>query len=277
MATNTYPFAINSYSYIMDRSAFDCLGHFAEMGYGGAEIMNYPGHLWPEDADPPARRAFRARADQLGLRLISLNMPNVDLNIAAAAPEMRAYSLGFVESVVRLAGDLGVAGVVIGPGKPNPLFPAPREQLTGHFHAALDRLAPLAARAGTALWVENLPVSFLPDIGSLIDALDSYGDDAIGVVYDLANAVFVKEDIAFGLRRAKPRLRLVHLSDTGLSVYRHDPVGQGVVPFALVPPLLAEIGHGELPMLEIISNHADADIRASSDALLAMGFARDRA
>ena len=99
-----------------------------------------------------------------------------------------------------------------------------------------------------------------------------YGNDRIGIVYDVANAVFIKEDLAEGLRRVRDRLRLVHLSDTGLSVYRHDPVGLGVVPFSDIPPALREVGYAELPMLEIISQAADTEIRESADKLLAMGW-----
>ena len=94
-------------------------------------------------------------------------MPNIDINVAGAAPEMRAYSLDLLTDTVRLAGELGARGVVIGPGKANPLFPADADELIGHFFAALDRLCPVAESAGTALWVENMPFAFLPAIGEL--------------------------------------------------------------------------------------------------------------
>jgi L-ribulose-5-phosphate 3-epimerase len=65
---------------------------------------------------------------------------------------------------------------------------------------------------------------------------------------------------------------LVHLSDTARQIYRHDPVGQGTVPFAEVPPVLAAIGYRARPMLEIISRDPDRDIVASAAKLAAMGF-----
>ena len=76
------------------------------------------------------------------------------------------------------------------------------------------------------------------------------------------------------LRRCRTRLKLVHLSDTGQQVYRHDPVGAGDVPFAQVPPVLNEIGYTRLPMLEIIAPDAEKDILASTDALAGMGYVR---
>ena len=199
-------------------------------------------------------------------------MPNIDINVAAAAPEMRAYSLALLTETVRLAGDLGARGVVIGPGKANPLFPAEASELIGHFFAALDRLQPVAQASGTALWVENMPFAFLPAIGELMQALARYGDDEVRIVYDIANAYFIGEDFAAGLKQCRDRLALVHLSDTGQQVYRHDPVGLGTVPFAEVPCALAAVGYHARPMLEIISRDPDRDIVASAGKLALLGF-----
>jgi sugar phosphate isomerase/epimerase len=178
-----------------------------------------------------------------------------------------------VSDTVRLAGELGARGVVIGPGKANPLFPAPAAELIGHFFAALDRLCPVAAASGTALWVENMPFAFLPAIGQLMDALKQYGNDAVRIVYDIANAHFIGEDFADGLKQCRARLALVHLSDTGRQIYRHDPVGLGTVPFAEVPRALHAAGYSARPMLEIVSRDPDRDIVASASKLALLDFA----
>lgn len=274
MSRNVYPFAINTYSYTLSHTAKHCLTHLANQGYTDFELMMYPGHLWPADLDKAARDDLRRHIAERGLRIVTLNMPNIDLNVAGAAEEMRSYTLGLLDGVVELAGDLDVPGVIIGPGKANPLLPAPKDRLMGYFFAALDRLAPLAEKVGTQIYVENMPFAFLPDADSLIVALDGYGNDDIGVVYDVANGVFIGEDPAEGLRRVQKRLRLVHLSDTSRSVYRHDPVGLGVVPFADIPQALRAVGHDELPMLEIISQNADRDFRDSAEKLFEMGWPR---
>jgi sugar phosphate isomerase/epimerase len=198
----------------------------------------------------------------------------VDINVAGATAEMRAYSLEVLAQVIGLAGDLGVPAVVIGPGKANPLLPAPRERLIGWFHRALDVLAPLAEARGTALWVENMPFAFLPRADEMMEVIERHGDPRLGVVYDIANGAFAREELAQGLRRVRERLRLVHLSDTPLDVYRHAPVGSGAVPFASVPPVLEEIGYAGPPMLEIICERPDAEIPASIQALEAMGWGR---
>ncbi len=269
-------FAVNSYAYILSHRAEDFLRHFAAEGYDAFELMLFPGHLWPAELDAAARQALRRFTAAESLRVITLNMPNIDINIGAATAEMRAYSLERIAEALELAGDLGVATVLIGPGKPNPLFPLPAETMMGHLFAAFDRLAPVAARAGTTIALENLPIAFLPDAESMMAALERYGNRDIGIVYDLANAVFAGDPPAAGLRRVKDRLRLVHLSDTTREVYRHDPVGRGIVPFAEMPPVLAEIGYKEPAMLEIISNDPDRDIAESADKLAGMGFVRPR-
>lgn len=274
MNRNAPSFACNTYSYTVSYTAEACLSRLADLGFAEFELMMYPGHLWPPDTDAARRTALRRLVESRDLRIVTLNMPNIDMNIAGASPEMRRYTLDLLRRIVELAGDLEVPGVVIGPGKSNPLFPAPRERLDGYFFAALDELVPLAKKAGAALWIENMPFAFVPGIEGLMQALDRYGNGDIGIVYDVANGHFIKENLGDALRRCGKRLKLVHLSDTGRQVYRHDPVGAGDVPFREVPPVLAEIGYSRLPMLEIISQDAEKDILSSADKLAAMGYAR---
>jgi len=274
MNPNVPSFGCNTYSYTISHSAEACLAHLAELGFRELELMMYPGHLWPPEVGAKQRAVLRRLIEARGLAVTTLNMPNIDMNIAGASKEMREHTIGLLRQIIGLAGDLAVPGIVIGPGKANPLFPAPRERLTGYFFTALDELAPLAEKAGTALWVENMPFAFLPDIDGVMRALDAYGNDAIGIVYDVANGHFIKEDLGEALRRCRQRLKLVHLSDTNRQVYRHDPVGLGDVPFREVPPILKEIGYARLPVLEVISQSADGDILSSCDKLVGLGYGR---
>ena len=98
MSKPTEIFAVNTYSYTLEWSALDCVNHLAGLGYRGAELMLYPGHLWPADMDQAARREFKALCNDCGVKLISTNAPNIDINVAAATKEMRNYSLGILES-----------------------------------------------------------------------------------------------------------------------------------------------------------------------------------
>ncbi len=267
-------FGVNTYSYIFDGSAADTVARLADQGYGGVELMFFPGHLWPAELDASALRALR-KLCEARLRLVAVNMPNVDMNIAAAAEEMRSYTLDLLVQFVRCAGELGAGGIIVGPGKANPLFPMPRERMISHFYRALDTLAPLARQAGTRLFIENMPFAFLPDAEALMNVVDGYGDESIRVIYDVANAHFIGEAPTDGLRRVSDRLSLVHFSDTTRQSYKHDPLGCGDVPLAGIPSAMNAIGYSELPMLEVISLNPDADIADSCRRLHAAGFGRD--
>jgi len=273
MKTQAENFGCNTYSYIRSEPAHRCIARLADFGFRKFELMVHPGHLWPPGPAADNLADLRRIVSTRGIEIVTLNMPNIDINIAAAAPDMREYSLAMLTGIVRLASDIGVRGIVIGPGKPNPLFPAEEAELTSHFYAALDLLCPLAKSGGTELWVENMPFASLPGIDALTRVLDRYGNDDIGIVYDVANAYFINEDIRTGLIRCGKRLRLVHLSDTGQRQYRHDAIGQGSVPFRDIPAMLRDAGYRELPVLEIISRNADRDILDSVEKLAALGFA----
>ncbi|HEY5126590.1 MAG TPA: TIM barrel protein, partial [Bradyrhizobium sp.] len=175
-------FGVNTYSFIFGGSAADTVARLADQGYGGVELMFFPGHLWPAELDAAQLRSLRQLCEQR-LRLVAVNMPNVDINVAAAAEEMRAYTLDLLTKFVRCAGELGAGGIIVGPGKPNPLFPMPRDRMISYFYRALDTLAPLARQSGTRLLIENMPFAFLPDAEALMNVVDGYGDDSIRVIY----------------------------------------------------------------------------------------------
>jgi L-ribulose-5-phosphate 3-epimerase len=267
-------FAVNTYSYIFGGSAADTVARLADQGYGGVELMFFPGHLWPSELDGAKLRKLRQLCEAR-LRLVAVNMPNVDINVAAAAEEMRTYTLNLLVQFVRCAGELGAGGIIVGPGKPNPLFPMPRERMIAYFYRALDRLAPLARQVGTKLFIENMPFAFLPDAQSLMQVVDFYGDDSIRVIYDVANAHFIGEAPTEGLHRVRDRLSLVHFSDTTRQSYKHDPLGYGDVPLAGIAAAMKEVGYTELPMLEVISHNPDADIADSCNRLREAGLGRD--
>jgi sugar phosphate isomerase/epimerase len=265
-------FVANTYSYIQTLPVSHCLERLGRLGFRDFEVMMYPGHLWPGEVDGAARRTLRRWLADGGFGIVALNMPNLDLNVAAATSEMRSYTLAVLRSVIELSADLGAGGVVIGPGKANPLHPEPAARLLPRFRAALDALVPRAESLGTELYVENMPFAFLPRIRDLCAAIDPYGWEGLGLVYDVANGYFVGEDLAEALRLAAARLKLLHASDTHQDVYRHAPIGSGSVPFARVPPVLEEISYRGPVVLEIISADAERDLVAGSEKLAAIGW-----
>jgi len=267
-------FAANTYSYTLLGDVDACLARVADLGFRELELMMYPGHMWAPAMDAAARAALAKRIAAAGLSVRTLNQPNIDINLAAPSEEMRAYSLALVRDLFSLAGDLGAEGVVVGPGKPNPLLPAPTERMMGWYFAALDVLHPHAQACGTRILMENMPFCFLPDADSLMASLETYGADDIGIVYDVANAHFIGEDLMEGFRRVAPRLHTVHLSDTNRQVYRHDPVGMGDVDFACALDAARAAGHARPAVLEVISADPDTALPDSAHRLAALGWDR---
>lgn len=247
-------YVITTYSHSIDHSAEDAMSLLAEQGFRLFELLMYPGHAWAAEMDAGARARFKRFLSERSLEVRTVNQPNLDLNIAAATSEMREYSLASLTRTIEFAGELEAPFVLIGPGKLNGLVPMPREQATGHFHRALDRLLPIASRAGTRLVVENMPFGLFCDANGLLQAVESHGSPDVGIVYDVANGFFIGEDLKGALLRCGERLALVHLSDTGRLSYRHDPVGLGEIDFAAVLSELAAIGWSDPLVLEIVGS-----------------------
>lgn len=267
------PVGVNTYSYTFSHTALDAMLHLADLGYRAFEILVTPPHLWVPDLDPRQRREIPRRLADRGLRIVSLNFPLLDNNLVSPTPEVRRYSVGVYRGLIELAGDWGVPYLVVIPGRVSAFFPAPADWLMRWFSEGVRELAAAAAAAGVQLLIENVSVAYLPRTPDVLAALERIGDPSIGVIYDVANAVFSGEDPRQGLRLAKDRLRLVHLSDTPTTVWRHDPVGRGVVDFPAVAETLQAIGYAGPSMFEIVSRTPDRDLVDSHRRLCGWGWA----
>ena len=154
-------YGINTYSFTRALGARDCLEQLSESGYRRFEIMLIPGHFWPSLDGRERRQEIEALVATKSLQILTLNQPNLDVNLASVVPEMRDHSCRVIASAIELAATWNAKGVVINPGKANPVFPAPMQTLTDCFRRSLEILVPIARRAGVELIVKNHPLSFL--------------------------------------------------------------------------------------------------------------------
>nr|WP_225956294.1 sugar phosphate isomerase/epimerase family protein [Amycolatopsis lexingtonensis] len=201
-------------------------------GYSTFEVPISSPHCWPDEISSSERSAVKARLSDYGASIRSLNAGGYDINLASPGANMRRKSIEHIKSVIDLAVTWDVPDVVISPGTRRPMISPSLEKAHGWMHESLGGLIPLAKQAGTRLLLENTPYCFAPTVRDLAGIVSTVDDDALKIVYDVANAAYIEEDPVTGLLSYQDDIALVHISDTGLETWGHDPIGTGVVDFA---------------------------------------------
>ena len=265
---------VNTMSFMWRASARDAMETLARAGYRRFELMAQRPHLDPmmERADAIALARFLRGA---GLTVETINLPSLDQNLASASPEMRDYSVRLFERLIAIADTIGASAVVVVTGRVNPLIPPPRRDLEAWFADGFERVLRAAQASGVRLLLENIPMGVYPRADQLAAFAGRIDSPTVGICYDIANAHFIGEDAAAGLLQVRARLGIVHLSDTGREVWRHDPVGQGTCDFAGFGATLREIGYAATSMLEIVADPPVEHIVESHRRIAAWGWAAD--
>jgi sugar phosphate isomerase/epimerase len=222
---------INTFSYLWSSTAIDAIAELVDNGYKTFEVPISSPHCWPDEISISERSAIRAKLSEYGARIRSLNAGGYDINLASPGANMRLKSIEHIKSVIDLAVAWDVPEVVISPGTRRPMIPPPLEKTYGWMYESLGSLISLAKQAGTRLLLENTPYCFTPTIQDLADIVSTVDDDVLKIVYDVANAAYIGEDPVAGLLSNHEFIALVHISDTGLETWGHDPIGTGVVDF----------------------------------------------
>ena len=266
------PIAVNTYSYIYSLSALDAIRHLLGLGFVRFELLFNAGHIWVSDLEPSLRNAPPAWLANEGAEIVSFNLPIMDHNLTSPNLDMRLFTRTRFTELIELAGAWSVPYVVLVPGKVSPLLPAPETSLLGWFVDGLGALAELASQHGTKILVENVPSTFAPLAVDLVRALRQFDDNRIAVVYDVANGLFAGEDPADGIKMLSDSVELIHLSDTGTKLWRHDPVGAGEVDFRSVAEAIRSIGFSGQSVMEIISPNPDYDLVNSRQQLAEWGW-----
>ena len=270
LSTQRVP-ALNTYGYIWSHPVETFIDTFSKAGYSQFELMVQPGHL-DNVLSSKQVETVRAMLASGEVTACSLNMPTLDTNMISAFPEMRAYTISVLKRNIILAAHLRIPAVVTGPGRLNPLSPAPLQLVRDWLDQAFDSICPVARENGVTLAVENLPMAALPLAEDILQFVTRRNDPCLGICYDVANAHYAGEDPADGLRTLAGRLSLVHFSDTTRQAWRHDAVGQGDVKFGRAREALDEIGYSGPLVLEIIGGDPVAAVRDSDARLRDYGY-----
>lgn len=265
--------AVNTYGYIWETPAADCIRRLTDLGYRNFELMIHPPHLPLDDFSPAARREFRAVVEATGARITSVNMPSLDQNLASAFGRVREASVAMFLDAIDLVADIGAPWLVTVPGRMSPLFPPPLAQRIGWMTGSIERLLPRAESRGIGLAIENVPFASFPDAKTLGGFVRTFASPAIGVCYDAANAHFIGESVTQGVADLADLLRVAHLSDTTRQVWRHDRLGLGDVPVADFIRALDAVGFTGPCTLEIIDRDTEGALADSCRALAPLGLA----
>jgi len=268
---NKAGYGINTYSFTRTLRARECLAQLADLGYRRFEIMLVPGHFWPSLDGDAGRRDIESLVGNTGVQITSLNQPNLDVNLSSVVPEMRQHSCRVIASAIDLAASWNAKGVVINPGKSNPVFPAPKKTLTDCFRWSLEVLLPIARRAGVELIVKNHPLSYLYRANDLRLFFDAFGWDQVGIGYDFANGHFAGEEPEAVLQ-LRDHLPFLYAADTSLDVFRHAQIGTGSVAFERIATMLRNANFCAPTILEIVAEDAQLAIDASVEHLDSIGW-----
>jgi L-ribulose-5-phosphate 3-epimerase len=222
---------INTFSYLWTLTAIDAISELVPCGYRVFEVPVSSPHCWPDEMSPIMRSDAKKRLQDYSASIRSLNAGGYDINLASPGANMRRKSIDHIRDVMDLAFDWGVVDVVISPGTRRPMISPPLAQTIGWLYESLDMLLPHAEQAGVRLLLENTPYCFRPTMDELIDVVRDVKNDKLKIVYDVANAAFIGEDPVACLLTGYPSIELLHISDTGLEEWGHDPIGTGVVDF----------------------------------------------
>ncbi|MFG2590359.1 sugar phosphate isomerase/epimerase family protein [Streptomyces sp. NPDC048438] len=255
---------INTFSYLWSTTAIDAISELTQNGYNTFEIPISSPHCWPEEISNSERSAILATLNENGAEIRSLNAGGYDLNLASPAGSMRRKSIEHIASVIDLAVAWDVPEVVISPGTRRPMISPSLESVYGWMYESLEELIPLAKRAGKRLLFENTPYCFAPTIGELADIVSTVNDDALKIVYDVANAAYIGENPVSGLRSHHGSVALMHISDTGTETWGHDPIGTGVIDWKGLGKAVQETIGVDNVVLEVIREEKTLEVFAKS-------------
>jgi L-ribulose-5-phosphate 3-epimerase len=243
---------ISTFSYLWSHSAMDAIAELSRAGYREFEVPVSSPHCWPAEMPPSVRSETRRRLQDCGATVRSLNPGGYDLNLASPAANMRRKSIDHIKDVMDLAFEWGSTELVMSPGTRRPMISPSLSNTLGWLTDSLEVLLPRAEQAGVRMLLENTPYCFRPTLDEMVGVTKQFNSERLKIVYDVANAAYIKEDPVAGLLAGGAEIVLVHISDTSLEEWGHDPIGTGVIDFEALGKAVDATCTTENAVLEII-------------------------
>jgi sugar phosphate isomerase/epimerase len=255
-------FGAHTFGAVWTHDAAGAIDTFAALGFCDFQLMAMAPHLDPWHGER-AIDAIRSSLDGCGGRVIAVDLPSSDINVASSTPAAVEFAMQTYKHAMSLAHAVGARWLTINSGRRHMLSPPPDERLLDIYRDALTRLSASAEECGVRILIENIPGCLLETAVALKGFLDEQGFANVNVLYDVANAAAVGEDPVAGLALLGKRVAVVHLSDAPEGAWRHGPIGAGDIDFDAIQAQLDTMRYEGEVVLEIISPTPVEDLRAS--------------
>lgn len=243
----------STFSFLWRETAIGAMRQLAAIGLNDFDVLLAPGHLWFDGSEYSDPVRFRREIADAGLRVESLNLPALDYNLCSVVPEVRLGTVDAYVSAIRLAGELGVPGVVVVPGRVSALLAPPHEDSVRYLTETSAGLVDLARASGVHLFFESHPQTPLPTADALGTWVSQFDRRDVSIAYDVANAEFIGEDQVAAIEKWGAWFGQYHMSDATRTIWRHDAFGAGSVRFGPIFDAIKRQNGGGVAILEIIS------------------------
>lgn len=261
----------HTFGFVWQGNVLEVIARLSTNGFRTFQLLASPPHIPDLDASGACARAIRTEVAAIGGKVLSLDLPVSEINIASPIREVVDFSVEHYRKAIDFSAAIEAKYITVTSGRRHTLLPPPPGSLDGVFEDAFVRIADHASRAGLRVLFENHPQGFCPDIGSMMKLASDSRLQHVDILYDVANGVAIGENPVEGLRAAKGRLGAVHFSDSPMGTWRHDPIGTGEIDFASILRALDEIAFKGPCVAEIIS---DAPLQHLLDARKRLGELR---
>ena len=250
----------HTFGFVWQSDAQAAFEQIAGAGFGFVQLMASPPHFDPWVSEPARTAQLRATLDRTGMTLLAADLASSDVNLASPSLDVVAFSVDSYRRLTARAAELGARWICVGSGRRHALLDHANQRLMETFRPAFATIMREAERQGVGVILENHPQGLLSDAPTIERFLCNEGYDGVPLIYDVANAFAIGEDPAEGLRVLQGRIEILHLSDSPVGQWRHDPIGSGAIAFDAIAQAAEDIGFDGTVVLEILSDDPLRDL-----------------
>lgn len=227
----------------------DCLRRCAEAGFRVLDMnfcdISEGQPLTKPDWEDWVDRLSR-EAEKRGLEFSQSHAPFY--NVCDDLAERRDFREEMVRRAIVASGRLGVKWVTMHAGTVSPDSYSPRRSREKNLAYFEPHLA-LAKQCGVGIAIENMADfkeherRYTAAVEELIDLVDSFQDDSVGICWDFGHANLTRVDQAAALRQIGKRLKATHVADNHGKTDEHLAPFYGDIRWEPLMDVLREIGY----------------------------------